>query len=298
MDASSSRAPPERGLNDEEEYDDILDPLRRRIHGLTAISGPLVTQHFHNENFHAYLVEFTLIAATPYIYGMPRNLALTPTPPTVVQDSPYNLIPYPSAELASETPITVATNYSTNPSVETNSTDWVSSSTTISGTAPTAFVTQGRSTDIAAGGGAASYRVRLLGDNGTTSVNAARAYIRGYQQVAIPAGTGRRVSINIWTALTANAGSSPGTILNSLLVQYGFYTSGNVLIGGSMTTLATVAPSDFAGKAHSMKSITVPATAASVRVQVQGDVTWSSTATSGQNSDIRLYADALAVTIP
>jgi hypothetical protein len=275
-------------------YDAVLDPLRRRMHGLTAISGPLVVQHFHNSNYHAYEIEFTLAAATPYIYGEPKALTLAPTSPSVVQDSPFNLVPYPSAELAEAANLVVATNYATNPSAEVNTTDWTLATAVVSGTAPTAFTVLSRTTELFAAG-TASVRVRLLGDNGTTAVAAAVSTIDAYQDASLPAGTGRRASISVWSSVLILGGSSPGTLVNSLITTYEFFNGAASL--GAATTFGTASTTDYNGRAFSVKSVAVPATATKVRVRARANVTWTSAA-GATNSDIRLYVDALAVTIP
>lgn len=275
-------------------YDTILDPYRRRMHGLTAISGPLVIQHFHNDNYHAYEIEFTLAAATPYIYGEPKALTLAPTTPSVVQDSPFNLVPYPSAEIADATGIVVATNYAQNPSVEVSAGNWGSIPATISGTAPTAFFTSGRVTELAAVG-TASMQGRILGNNGTTAVAGAVATIDNNYIIGIPAGTNRRVSLSMWSSTLIFSGSSPGTVINSVQAGYEFF-NGAASVGGNVV-FATASPLDLNGRAYSIKSVAVPAAANQVRVRVVANVTWTSAA-GVTNSDIRHYTDAVAITVP
>ena len=275
-------------------YDEILDPLRRRMHGLTAISGPLVIQHFHNDNYHAYEVEFTLAAATPFIYGEPKVLSLAPTSPSVVQDSPFNLVPYPSAEIAEAADLVVATNLALNPSAEANANSWTNALLPITGPSMLAFVTFQRTTELFAAG-ANSMRLRLLGDSGTTPVAAANGQIDLYQDVTIPAGTNRRVSINMWSSILILSGSSPGTLINSLIVTYEFFNGSTSL--GAATTIGTASPSDYNGRAYSIRAVAVPASATKVRVLARGNIVWTSAA-GATNSDIRLYTDALAVTIP
>lgn len=192
--------------------------------------------------------------------------------------------------------VTVSTNLSTNPGVEVDATGWVAAAGTISGTAPTAFLTNGRSTDIGAGGSTASFRQRLLGDNGATVVSGAKAQLVNYQAVAIPAGTNRRISLNLWTACLILNGSSPGTVVDSMRVEYEFFNGGSSLGAALAFGFATAA--DFGGKAYSLAGLAVPATATEVRVRAVANVTWTSSATAAQNSDIRLYADALTVSIP
>lgn len=466
------------------EYAELVDPLRRYLHDAAVVSGPIEVESFRIGNTEMYgkTLEWTISSERAWIYGKMKQLDLTPALPTIVQDTPFNLVPYPSAELvkglnpnpsldvnaagysysisansgsnpsaffsaarsaigshdvgysyrgllqglatgtfvtgiakailASEIDMTavavgdsvlastwgrfgdasgelvdthmlqgyatwktaanvavgapvnlgmvdtepalstwklysattakpatatklvielqytfmwnsggpvatygqptslamhmdetdaapivvVARNLSTNPGVEVNATDWVSSSATVSGTAPTAFVTSGRSTDIGAGGSAASFRTRLLGNNGTTAVAAAVSTLTNHQDVAIPAGSNRRVSLTSWAAALILAGSAPGTLINSLQLTYEFFNGGASL--GAAVAFGTAAPADYSGKAYSLTGLAVPATATLVRIRATANVTWSSSATSGVNSDIRLYSDALAVSIP
>ena len=272
-------------------YDAILDPLRRRMHGLTAISGPLVLQHFHNENYHAYEIEFTLAAATPYIYGEPKVLTLPSTSPSVVQDSPFNLVPYPSAEITGGT-LVVATNYTTNPSVEVNATNWASF---FDPGIPVGMRSSARVTELAAGGSSASYRSRVLGDNGTTVVTNAVSYMENiYITTPIATGTNRRVSVSVWAALILSAGGS-GTSMTNLIGSVDFFTAADALVG-SVVPLGTT--TQFNGTVFSAKSIAVPATATKVRVTVRANFVYSSSATAANNTDLRLYTDTLAVTVP
>lgn len=190
---------------------------------------------------------------------------------------------------------TVATNLSTNPSVETNATGWTAESEVVSGTSPAAFLTSGRSTDLAAAGGTASFRTRILGNNGTTAVAGAVSRISAYQDVAIPAGTGRRVSLNLWVACLILTGSAPGTVVDTVDVTYEFF-NGAVSLGAQ--TVFGSSTTNFGGIAFSLTGLAVPATATLVRMRARARATWSSSATAGVNSDVRMYADALTVSIP
>lgn len=278
-----------------DEYIFQVDALRRYVHDV-AISGPITVSDLHFEgDFVGRTVEFTISSERAWVYGKTKMLTLAPSLPTVMEDTPFNRVQYPSAELGSGS-VVIATNLSTNPSVEVNDTGWAGSFSTISGTSPSAFLTGGRTTELAAVG-TASYRRRLLGDGGTTAVTAAVCDMIAYQDVAIPAGTGRRVSLNMWAAALILAGTSPNTVIQSLNLRYLFLTSGGSAIGAT-TVFGTAAAGDMGGNAYSLTGLSVPDTAAFVRVSVAVRATWTSSATAGQNSDIRLFADALQVSIP
>lgn len=272
-------------------YDAVLDPLRRRMHGLTAISGPLVLRHFTNANYHAYEIEFTLAAAVPYIYGEPKALPRDVSTPSVVQDSPFNLVPFPSAELYDATNLVVATNLATNPSVEVAATGWTAA---FAANIPGAMTSSGRVTELAAGGSSASFRARVLGNNGGTVVTNLASDMQNNYIVAIPAGTNRRVSATIWGALIVSAGGS-GTSLLTLSGYAEFLNASSVQVGYASLNSTT---SQFNGLVFSGKALAVPATATQVRVGVIATFTWSSSSTAANNTDLRLYTDTLAVTIP
>lgn len=277
-----------------DEYVLQIDALRRYVHDI-AISGPITVSELHfGGDFVGRQVEFTISSERAWVYGKRKALTLAPSLPTVMEDTPFNRIPYPSAELGSGS-VVIATNLSTNPSVETNTTGWLQSGGTVSGTAPTAFLSSGRSTEIAAVG-AASYRVRLLGDNGATVVAGAVSDVAAYQDVPIPAGVNRRISLNMWAACILSAGASPGTVIQSVSVRYLFLNGGTPI--GSTTVFGTATPAELAGNAYSLTGLAVPAAATAVRVSAAARITWTSSATAGQNSDVRLFADALQVSIP
>lgn len=279
--------PPPRGFNEDgspwsdEQYDEILDPLWRRIHGATTISGPLVLNHFHNERYHAYEVEFTIAATTPYVFNLSKSIELTPTAPSVVQDTPFNLTPYPSAELSSGT-FVVATNYALNPSVETNATGWNGNAGAISGPVPT-VITTARTTAISANG-VASFQVRLNAA-AATATNAV-GYLQAYQDVTVSGfAAGTRLSFTEWGAvqsLNANA------TVNNLRLRIQWYNASNVMVG----TETVIDAGSFNGVALPAKSLPIPATATYVRVVLITEITWST------GADVSLYADALAVTVP
>jgi hypothetical protein len=263
--------------NDEEYQSLQVDPLRRILHSVTCVSGPLVQESLvsNNGRYFGYIVEFTFVAASPFVYGVSVPLDLEPITPIVITDVPYNLAPYPSAELASGT-FVGATNYSTNPSVETNATGWVATGVAVSGSAPTIVGT--RSTELASVG-TASFLVTATG------TGAAVHEVIGYQDVTItgrPAGA--RVSVNIWGALqfTGTGGS--------MVDMEGFleWRDASSSLGVQSIGLTT----DQTGYAFQGKSLLPPvgATIARVRVQAYANFTAATVA--------KLFVDALAVTVP
>ena len=275
--------PPPRGFNEDgspwtdEEYDAILDPLWRRIHGVTAISGPLVLSHFHNEDYHAYEVEFTLAATTPYVFNLPKSIDLTPTTPTVVQDSPFNLTPYPSAELSSGTYV-VATNYSTNPSLEVSAANWAvaSDGTNIL----TANVVGIQSTDFPVVG-ANSYRVTFT----APGASAGAGWFGGQQVVALPTTAGVRFSVNVWATALVVSGTMD---LTDITYEVQWRSAANTVL---RTDVLDTKP--LAGGAVSAKSIQPPATTTNAVVRVRANAaSWASGAVG------RIFIDALAVTVP
>lgn len=280
---------------DGEGYNEDVEALVRFMHAVSVTSGPFTVgeYRFASNGFVSQIVEFTITSERAYIYGRTRDVDLPTSDSSVVQDIPYNLVPYPSAEIA-DADVTIATNLSTNPSVETNSTDWVSGYSLISGSSPSSYITETRSTDIASVG-LASFRVRLLG-NSVTEVASSRSMIIGMQDVVIPAGTGRRVSLNMWAGAIIAAGGAV-SVLNGVQVEAIFYTAGGSVIGSTIT-VGEAGPTEMNGRPYSLKSVAVPDTAAKVRVRARFDVTWQSSATAANNSDIRAYVDALAVSIP
>ena len=231
------------------QYRARVETAMRFLHTVTCVSGPLVQSEFHSSDdiHYGYLVEFTMLAAVPFVFGLPREITVPPSTPTVVADAAFNLVPYPSAELASGT-VLVATNYSPNPSVEVNSTDWAATNEVVSGTSPAAFFTSGRVTGELAANGSSSFRVRILGNNGSTVVTNARSYMWATQAVTVPVGTGTRMSFNVWAALVEYAGASGG-VPQGIHVEVQWRATTTVL--STVTIGATTNAADFSGKAFS-----------------------------------------------
>lgn len=284
-------------------YDPKIDAYRRYLHTVTCVSGPLIQEEFLSEDkVHCgYLVEFTLLAATPAVYGVTKEVTLNPTTPAPLQDTVFNLVRTPSVGLT-DGPIVGAQNFSTNPSVETNATDYTNSVETVTGSAATSYFTAGRVVgELNATPGTASYRGRILG-NGSTAVNG-RSYIWLQQSVplaSLPGAmiappTGSRLSFAVWAAATIQAGASASAI-NGIQVTAVWRTGTTVL--STITVGSTTTAADYNGKSYMLDSQLKPDAADNVLIQVRVDVTWASSATPANNSDIRAYMDTVAVTMP
>lgn len=285
-----SRVPLQRPQTDEE-WAASIDDVRRFLHGVAATSGPFTLKEMRKGRHVGQLVEFTLTAERPWVHGVTRAVELPTTQTSVIEDVRYNLTPHPSMELSSGV-VVLSRNLATNPSVETNDTGWSAAAAASTGSAPSSFLTSGRSVELAAVG-AASYRARLLGSG--SPVASGRAQLEAQQSVQLGSLPARsRVSVRIWGALIQSAGGA-GTSLVSLQMIAQWRTAGGADISSEYTPLATTA---LNGRAFELRGLLPPSNATQVRVILRGTVDWVSSATPALNSDIRLYADALAVTTP
>lgn len=185
--------------------------------------------------------------------------------------------------------VEVGRNYSLNPSLETNATGWVGSTQLVSGSDAAPFFTSGRVVGELQAVGNASYRGRILGSGAAASGRARLVTSNAVNIATRPPGA--RVSLSIWSALLNVAGASVSTLVE--LSASVLWTDG---VTGEVLDLGTVTDSDgFSGHVFSAKSFLPPEGATFAQVSVQAVVDWASGST---NSDIRLYADALAVTVP
>ncbi|QHB37167.1 minor tail protein [Microbacterium phage Terij] len=256
------------------EYQATIDQDRRFLHDVAAISGPIITNTLNSGEFWAYEVELVIGAERPWVYGVTRDVDLPPTLPVIIQDIPYNLVPYPSAELAVGD-VAAARNLSTNPSVETNATDWAVEA---GGAIAVGNVAGARSTALAAVG-AASYRALF------TAPSAGANGWFGARQVIPIASAAQRHSINMWAAGIPLAGAS---VLGTLQIIAEWRNAANAVL--RTDTLGSVPVS---GGVVSAPSILPPAGTTNVLVRARLNVTsWPNAAT------IQLFADALAVTVP
>ena len=117
--------------------------------------------------------------------------------------------------------------------------------------------------------------------------------VDNYVDVDIPAGSGRRISINMWSAAILSSGSSSS--IQSLAVSYEFF-NGSTSLGAAVNIASTT--TELGGRPFSISALSMPNAATKVRVRARAVVTWYSSASSGVNTDFRLYSDALTVSVP
>lgn len=283
---------------DGEGYSNDVLTMERFLHGVAVTAGPTTTEEFViSDRLVAQVVEFTITSERPWVYGRTRSPVIPQADETVViQDAPFNLVEYPSAELPGADVI-IARNYSLNPSLEANVTGWSASAATVSGTSPAAYFTSARvsgSPDIAANG-IASMRGRILG-NGSTEVAASVADITITQDVALPSRLpNTRMSVSMWAAAIVSAGSAV-TSATSVRVEVEWRTASATIRTDLVGTAANA--TERAGHAYSAVGLDTPSTATIGRVRAVFRVNWRSSATSANNSDIKVYADALTLSIP
>lgn len=278
-----STVPPQKGDLSDAAYQAEQLRLRRHLHRVTCTSGPITVQErASNDGIHyGRMLEFTLYAGVPWVFSEPRAIALQPTIPSVIQDIPYNQVTHPSAELAGPT-VVAATNYSINPSVETDAAGWEVNAYVISGSLPSPYITSERTTELSAGDGSASFRARLAPPAGSLS---GRCSITLEQLVDISsAPAGSRFSLTIWGAsfiATAGGGAEINTITAYMIWGDNVRTD---VIDSTSTELQ--------GRVFTKSSIQPPSGVQAVRVILSFDVSWAS------GNDIRVYADTLGVTVP
>ncbi|QDP45525.1 minor tail protein [Microbacterium phage FuzzBuster] len=272
--------PPARDIGEtDEEYAARVAPLRRFLHNVAVTSGPYERELHNVGDFWGQVFEWTITAGRPWVYSATREVDLPVTPTIVIQDTPYNLAPYPSAELAGAAMV-ASTNYSTNPSVETNATGWAAGSDGVNITA--AMIASGRVTGELQAVGNSSFRTVF-----TASGAGANGSFYAQQEVSLagrPAGS--RVSINQWAAELLMS----GTPVRPDIELIAYWRNGS---GGTVLRTDNLGTIPVNGGALSVKSIVPPAGATHVLVRAQARVTsWPA------GTVLRLYTDALAVTVP
>ena len=276
-------------------YDLKVDRYRRYLHSVKCVSGPTVVRKMESSDGKHFgnIVEFTLVSELPYVFTKPKEIALNPTTPTVVNDVPFNFVkqPRPVNEL---TPRVVAIkNLETNPSLETDATGYSANVTTVSGDAATSYFTSGRVTGELSAVGTAAFRTRILGNGSTTAAGRARMYAYA-PDVALDS-VDERITVNLWAAMLSLGGNNGATLV-STTIRVDWRTASALI---STTNVgSSTASADVAGKAWTALSLKPPATATIARVYAEFVVDWSSSATPANNSDIRAYIDAVAVTVP
>lgn len=288
--------PPERiiGNGPPAAYEDKLNSLTRVYHDVKCTSGPITTQgpFERGANSWGMIVEFILQAGVANMFGAPAPfIAVSQDGETVINDIARNDLPYPSAEI-NGSDITVARNYSLNPSVETNATGWTVASAAASGASPAPYLTSGRVTGELSSSGTSSFRHRLLGNGSTAATGRALLYaIQTVDVAARPAGSA--VSVGIWAALVKIAGSA-ATVTHGLSGLLIWRNAANAQVGASVS----LGVGNVGGHAFTAKSLLPPAGATKAELVALADVSWESSATPANNSDLRLYADAVIVSVP
>jgi hypothetical protein len=281
--------PPDQAQLSLDDYSALLLTKMRYLHDVGTISGPIVSERLESRGVHGVVLDFTIAAQRPYVYTATKAIDLQPAIPSVVQDIPYNLATYPSFELAGPQNVVVATNYATTPSAEAGQGSWLSSYAAISGTTDLSQrVTAAPTTELSASRGY-SMRSRLLGSG--LNGSGGRVELRLQQIVPISALQipGTRVSFTVWMALFISGGFAGSNLVSMTMNVTWLDASGNYL--GDDST-------HFQGRVFSISSLTPPLTARQARVDCLYRADWTSSSDSTKNSDIRAYADALAVTVP
>lgn len=277
----------------DEEYEDLVRDGKRFLHDVGIESGPLVTEEFVDEttDVHGYKVEFDLVASKAGIFGATVRKDLQATDSVIVSDVRYNLMPTPRPGL-DVPPFSIsevrASNYMSNPSVETglNGISWADEA--ITGAAPSvdSLVTLARSDDLAAVG-AYSARLRLLGSS-VVAQSGATAILKMWQQSATVL-AGHRLGASVWAGAVISAGTEVSAI-NSMTAVFELMNGSTVL--DTLGTVTVTDPDLVSGHVFESPLVTLTGTR-SIRVRVEAEVEWASGAT---NSDIRVYADAWSVT--
>lgn len=262
---------------DDDEYATDVAPLRRYLHEVAVSSGPIERDLYNRGDFWGQVFEWTMVAGRPWVYSVTRPVTLPVTPTIVVQDVPYNLMRYPSAELASPDEVIIATNFSANPSVESNATGWAGSQSVI----PVGQISSGRVTGELSAVGTASYRrVFTASGSGSGGSFAAEQVI---SLAGRPAGSG--VSVSMWAASLVMSGLPD---LDSITFEADWRDASNVVLRTDALGSTVIT-----GGSVSIQSIDPPAGATSVLVRASLQVdSWS------PGDIVRLYADALSVTVP
>lgn len=274
-----------------EQYDDYVRSLRRYIHGVKPLSGVIIVNQMRRGEFYAYEVEFTLSAEDGHVYGFTEFPDLATSEASTVLDSPYNLLTVPSAEKleANDPTSLVATNLVTNPSFELNTNGWSHFSSDVSGSisAGNGSPTLTRSTILAAVGDY-SGMVRLLFPGTATASGECWVGIRSNDIDVSYRPYESSLSITAWAAAVA---ATVGSVAE-MRMRVAFYSA------TGWTIRETNYPaSELSGNTWQLTTA-LPEGAAKVRVEVSARVSWVASSTNANNSDHRLYLDAVAVMIP
>lgn len=265
-----------------EDYRTEINFLTRMIHGVKLISGPLVlSQRRTSTGVLIREVEYTLGASSPHVYTRTSDPGLKTSESAFLLDSPINIVEYPSAEKAAATPPVVSTNLVANPSFEVDTTGWATTSSVVSGSSPSSFITSTRSSTLAAVG-TYSYLARLLPTSGSGRCTLGVYLSTKVSLSAVP--VGGSVSATAWAALLSV--SQPAT-LHALSMDLVFYDSS----GAELDRISRPITSDFQGYNWKIKA-QKPTGAATAAVSITANVSWVT------GSDVRLHVDAVAITVP
>jgi hypothetical protein len=260
----------------EASWADAVTDLQRFMHDTGAVSGPFVTDEHQVADFWANEVEFVFVSERPYVFKATKPVPLPPGIPIVIQDIPFNLMPHPSAELSSGT-VVVSQNFAANPSAENNLTDWWAG---VVGTDLPQPVIE-RTNELVSDGDWSVKATATAAAAGTTeTLFIGQSIVRRF--LDFPS---QRVSFNLWASGSVQSGTAVLGLIEFSAQWYG---------GGNQNLRTDVLGSlDASGGAVSAKSLLPPPGAEGVHVTARLNlVSWNAGAV------IRLYADALAVTVP
>lgn len=265
----------------DDEYAAVVDPLRRYLHEVTATGGPTLIQEFKRRRGDDLIVgqvlEFTLTAGRPWVYGVTKDVDLPSTTPSVIEDIAYNLERTPSMTVP-DTIIAQSTNYSTNPSVETDATGWA---TSVNAPVTAGMVASARSTEIAAVG-LASFKATFT----ASAAGAAGGWFACEQTVALGFSTVReRFSLNMWATAAILTGSPTVT---GITIEAIWKNAGGSALG--TTTLGTL---PIAGGVLNVTKVLPPTGATQVTVRARCNL-----GAFASGNVVALFADALSVSMP
>ena len=271
--ASAPRA--QRSGETAADYQEYLLDLRRYLHGVKLTSGPLVLEQYHRGNTYGYEVEFTLGSQDPHVYTRVVDPRLATSRASIVLSSPFNIVPTPSAELASGT-VVLSRNLAKNPSLESGEATYWGAGRSGTLPAPTGSVV----TELAAEG-THSYRARLT----STAAASGAAWINVTGIDLTPYDAGTSVSLSVWGAAFVSSGTATIGILRA---EVWFSDAANTVVGSHFLDT-----SELTGHVFVISNMAIPAGATNARVAVSAqNVAMDASAT------VDLYADALAFTVP
>lgn len=283
-----------------------VDPLRYFLHDVSCVSGPLIERRFESQDGRHWgmIVEYTLVAETPQIFTMPRTIDLGVTDPFIVQDVPYNLATHPSAELSDSTLSSIPTlvevgrNYVPNPSVETNVTGWTVSPPV---SVPNGTFTSGRFNDLAAAG-TYSMRCRIVGSGAAVPVygNTAVFWVDTPWVRLSDLPVRSRPSFTCWVESALIAGLPESSYVEEIMVR-AEWSGVNGMGGAAVMATTEMVQEGSTWVARSVDTPVVPGwTFDQVRISVRATVVYASASggSADANADLRVYVDAVGITVP